>query len=601
MNVPYVHMIMNGRRQAAQGHSLKRGVIRRGLTLGLAAGLWLALVPTQAVADVSQPTWSKWYSVSFGQRAQTFTAPSTGGLDHVSLMLNYDYGYGSAGTVDVHNVDATTQQPTGSALPGSVVDLHGPTMTYAYPFFKFPFASPIPVTGGKTYAIVMTTTAGVRSWAGMTSAPAVDVGGRAWTAPGCVSGCTWSSTGYFPYDFAFEAGLPTAPAPGGNSVPAVKANINPVSVPEGAIPTNTGTFSDPDGDTVTLSPSANTGSAGTVTPSGAGTWSWKGAAADEGQGQTITITADDGHGNTAKAQFSTVVENALPKATISGAPTGGAREGTTITLTASATSPSAEDAAGVFIFSWSVQENSNPPTTSGGPTLTLKTDDEGLYTVTLIATDDGGVPSPLVTATINGVDVKPTAAITGFTQSFVIVPQQPLTFNGNFSDAGSVVDPAASYQVTWAWGDNSPNTTDTTGGTGNHSATHTYTASGTYTVTMTAADDDGVAGSATTTVTILTPEAALAKITTFVQGVSGLNAGQRNSLLVKIKAANDSMQRTNYNAACGQLNAFANEVDADQKAGRLTSGDAGTLIDAARQTQRSLGCFQTLVEFLNGL
>src|SRR5216683_1793306 len=190
MNVPYVQMIMNGRRQVAQGHSLKRGVIRRGLTLGLAAGLWLALVPTQAVADVSQPTWNKWYPVSFGERAQTFTAPSTGALDHVSLMLNYDYGYGSGGTVDVRNVDAN-QQPTGSALPGSIVDLHGATATYAYPFFKFPFGSPIPVTSGKTYAIVMTISYGVRSWPGATSA--VHTGGRGWQAPGGASVCTWSS------------------------------------------------------------------------------------------------------------------------------------------------------------------------------------------------------------------------------------------------------------------------------------------------------------------------------------------------------------------------------------------------------------------------
>jgi hypothetical protein len=598
MKVPYVHMIMNGRRQAAQGHSLKRGVIRRGLTLGLAAGLWLALVPsTQAVADVTQPTGNKWYSVSFGERAQTFTAPSTGGLDHVSLMLNYDYGYGSSGTVDVRNFDATTQQPTGAALPGSVLDLHGSTATYAYPFFKFPFASPIPVTGGRTYAIVMTITAGVRSWAGATSA--VYAGGRAWTAPGCISVCTaWSSTGYYPYDFAFEAGLPAAPAPGGNSVPTVKANINPVTVPEGAIPANTGTFSDPDGDTVTLSASSNTGSAGTVTAGGAGTWSWNGAAADEGQSQTITITADDGHGNAAKAQFSTVVENALPKAVISGAPTS-AREGTTITLTASATSPSAEDTAGVFTFNWSVQEYSNPPTTSSGPTYTLKTDDEGIYTITLIATDDGGLPSPGATVIIHGVDSTPAAAITSVSQSFVIVPQQELTFNGTFSDAGSAVDPAASYEVTWAWGDKSPNTT---GGTAYLTKQpHTYTASGTYTVTLTVNDDDKVAGSATTTVTVLTPEAALAKLITFVQGVSGLNAGQKNSLLAKLNAANDSLQRGNSNAACGQMNAFVNEVDADQKAGRLTSGDAGTMTNAARQIQRSLGCFHTLVEFLNGL
>ena len=589
-------MIMNGRRQAAQGHSLKRGVIRRGLTLGLAAGLWLALVPsTQAVADVTQPTWSKWYPVSFGERAQTFTAPSTGGLDHVSLMLNYDYGYGSGGTVDVRNVDATTQQPTGAALPGSVVDLHGATATYAYPFFKFPFASPIPVTGGKIYAIVMTITYGVRSWAGAPSA--VYDGGRAWTAPGCISTCTWSSTGYFPYDFAFEAGLPAAPAPGGNSAPTIKANVNPATVTEGAIPTNTGTFSDPDGDAVTLSASSNTGPAGTVTASGAGTWSWTGVAADEGQSQTITITADDGHGNTAKAQFSTVVENALPKATISGAPTS-AREGTTITLTASATSPSAEDTAGVFTYTWSATNYDSKLPDGSGPSYTLTTDDEGVYTITLIATDDGGVPSPKVSVTINGTDSTPAPAIS-FSQPFVIVPQQPLTFNGTFSDAGSAVDPAASYQVTWAWGDKSPNTT---GGTAYLTQQpHTYTAAGTYTVMLTVADDDGVAGSATITVTVLTPEAALAKLITFVQGVSGLNAGQKNSLLDKLNAANDSLQRGKSNAACGQLNAFANEVDADQKAGRLTSGEAGTMTDAARQIQRSLGCFQALVEFLNGL
>src|SRR5712691_492817 len=595
MKAPYVHMIMNGRRQAAPGHSLKRGVIGRGLTLGLAAGLWLALVPSQAVADVSQPTWSTWYSVSFGERAQTFTAPSTGGLDHVSLMLNYDYGYGSSGTVDVRNIDATTLQPTGAALPGSVVDLHGPTATYAYPFFKFPFASPIPVTGGKAYAIVMTITAGVRSWAGVTSAPPQDKdpGGRAWKAQGCSSVCTtWSSTGYFPYDFAFEAGLPTAPAPGGNSAPTVKANKNPATVTEGAIPTNTGTFSDPDGDTVPLSVSSNTGSAGTVTASGAGTWSWNGAAADEGQGQTITITADDGHGNTAKAQFTTVVENALPKATISGAPTS-APEGTTINLTASAVSPSAEDTAGVFTYTWSATNYDSKLPDGSGPTYTLTTDDEGIYTIKLIATDDGGVPSPPATVTINGVDSTPAPAIS-FSQPYVIVPQQPLKFTGSFTDAGLAVDGAANYTPTWTWSDNYPSSSELV-------ATRAFSAAGTYTATLTVKDDDGVAGSATTTVTVITREAALAKITTFVQGVSGLNAGQRNSLLVKMQAVLDSLQRGNSNAACGQLNAFVNEVDADQKAGRLTSGDAGTMTDAARQIQRSLGCFQTLVEFLNGL
>ncbi|HEX9096903.1 MAG TPA: PKD domain-containing protein [Candidatus Dormibacteraeota bacterium] len=587
MKVPSVHMIMNGRRQAAQSRFLKRGVILRCLTLGLAAVLGLVVaLPASAATTVSQPTWSKWYPISFGERAQTFTATTTGTLDHVSLLLNYDYGYGSGGTVDVRNVDATTLQPTGAALPGSVLDLHDSTATYVYPFYVFPLPSPISVTSGTKYAIVVTITYGVRSWAGLGSPPPVDIGGRAWTAPGCIWTCAWTSAGFFPMDFAFEAGMTAAPPKPANSAPTVKANLDAVQVNEGAVPTAAGTYSDPDGDTVTLSASD-----GTVTPGAGGTWSWKGAAADEGQGQTITITADDGHGNSATAQFTTVVVSVLPTAKISGAP-GSVREGQTIALTASATSPSAEDTAAGFAFNWTATEYGNALPGSSGSSFSLKTDDEGVYVITLTATDESGHVSPTVSVTINGVDSTPAASITSVTQAFVIVPQQTLSFSGTYTDAGSVVD--TSYTTTWSWGDGSPNSAG-------NSATHAFASSGTYTVTYRAADDDGVAGSASTTVTVLTPAAALAKIAGLVSGQSGLNKGQMNSLLAKLNAAGDSWQRGDSGAACNQLNAFVNEVDADQKTGRISSGDAATMTDAARLTQRSMGCFRTLVEFLSGL
>jgi hypothetical protein len=589
MKRPYVHMIMNGRRQAAQRRFLKRGVIRRGLTLGLAAvvGLMVA-VPASAATDVSQTTWNKWYPISFGERAQTFTAKTTGGLDHVSLMLNYDYGYGSGGTVDVRNVDPTTQQPTGSALPGTVVDLHGPTATYVYPFFVFPLPTPLLVTSGTKYAIVVRISYGVRSWAG--AGWPVYTGGQAWTSPGCVSVCTWYSTGYYPGDFAFATGVTTAPPPPANSTPTIKANLDSVQVKEGAVPTAGGTYSDSDGDTVTLSASASTGSAGTVTGA-AGSWSWTGAAADEGQGQTITITADDGHGNTAKAQFSTVVVSVLPTAKISGAPSS-VREGTTVALSGSATSPSAEDTAAGFTYTWTATEYGNALPGGGGSSYSLKTDDEGVYIITLTATDDSGFPGPTTSVTINGVDSRPAASITSVTQAFVIVPQQTLTFTGTYTDAASAVD--GSYTPTWSWGDRTPNSPG-------WSAPHSYSAAGTYTATLTVTDDDGAAGSATTTVTVLTPAQALAKLTALVSGQSGLTKGQMNSLLAKLNAATDSAQRGDFGTSCNQLNAFVNEVETDQKAGRISSGDAATMTDAARTTQRSMGCFRTLVEFLSGL
>jgi len=477
--------------------------------------------------------------------------------------------------------DAATLHPTGSAINGTAVDFTDKTITNSNSWYKFPFASPISVTSGTRYAIVLTIRSGYRYWAGVTS-PA-NTGGRAWSSPRCNGACsTWYSTGNAPADFAFEANATTASA---NSAPTVKANLDPVPVSEGAIPANTGTFSDADGDTVHL-----TASAGNLqyTPASSGNWTWTGSAADEGQGQTITITADDGHGNMATAQFSTVVGSVLPTAKISGAPAS-AREGTTIALTASATSPSAEDTAAVFTFTWSVNGIAVPGVS--GTSYSLKIDDEGAYVITLIATDDGGFPSPPVTVTINGVDSTPVVAIS-FTQPWVIVTQQSLTFNGSYTDAGSTVD--TSYQPTWTWSDNYPSSSDLV-------ATRTFTAAGTYTATLTVRDDDGVGGSATTTVTVLTTAAALAKMSSLVSSQSGLNAGQKNSLLAKLNAAADSIQRGNTSAACNQLNAFANEVGADQKAGNMTSVDAGNLIDGARLTQRSLGCFRTLVEFLNGL
>jgi PKD repeat protein len=286
-----------------------------------------------------------------------------------------------------------------------------------------------------------------------------------------------------------------------------------------------------------------------------------------------------------------VVGSQTPAPKISGAPTS-AREGTTISLTASATSPSAEDTAAGFTYKWTVTEYGNALPGGSGASYSFKTDDEGVYVVTLTATDDGGFSGTTPPVTINGIDIAPVASVTSVPQGFVIVPQQSLSFTGTFTDAGSAVD--TSYTTTWSWGDGSANSAGL-------SATHIYASSGTFTVTLTAADDDGAAGSATTTVSVLTPAAALAKITALASAQSGLNKGQMNSLLAKLNAAADSWQHGNSGAACNQLNAFVNEVDADQKTGRISSGDAATMTDAARLTQRSMGCFRTLVEFLSGL
>jgi len=591
MKVPYVHMIMNGRRQAAERSFLKKGVIRRCLTLGLAAvvGLMVA-VPASAAGtpDANNQTGTNNWLSAFGgstMLAQTFTALTTGSLDQVALPLGTIWN--GAGTISIVPLDSAGKP---SSMRGTSVGRYGPYLSCCVTFGSYPIAPAYSVTAGGHYAIVVVPNIGSSvSWGVVRSNDYA--GGQLWFGN---QPSTWSYTTSMGYDFDFityVTGAGVTPPPPANSAPTVKANLDAVQVTEGAVPTAGGTYADGDGDTVTLSASALTGAAGTVTPGAAGTWSWKGAPADEGQGQTITITADDGHGNKSTTQFSTTVLSAPPTAKISGAPAS-AREGTAMTLTASATSPSAEDTAAPFTYAWSATDYDSQLPGGSGATYPLKTDDEGVYKVTLIATDESGHASLPVTVTINGVDSTPAASITSVPQGFVIVPQQTLTFSGTYTDAGTAVD--GSYTPTWAWGDKTPNTHGWT-------ATHSYSSAGTYTAALTVTDDDGVGGTATTTVTVLTQAAALAKITSLVSSQSGLNKGQMNSLLAKLNAAGDSWQRGDAGTACNQLNAFGNEVAADQKAGRISGGDAATMTDAAGLTQRSMGCFRTLVEFLSGL
>jgi hypothetical protein len=332
-------------------------------------------------------------------------------------------------------------------------------------------------------------------------------------------------------------------------------------VTEGTAPTNSGTFADAIGLTVHL-----TASSGTVnyTPASSGNWTWNGSATDEGPGQTIIIKADDGNGGTGEATFTTESNRKAPTVTIQGA-TSSVKEGTTITLTATAVSDSADDNKAGFSFNWTATEYGNALPSSTAATYILKVDDEGSYMFTLQATDDGGVPSAIVPVAIAAVDSKPTVSGLQVSNPMIVTTQQTLTFSGTSADNGAAVDSA--YKATWDFGDgmSSPTAPTPAGLT----ATHAYANGGTYTATLTVRDDDGVAGSATTTVTVLTPLQAIGKIGTYLQGLGDLSTGQKNSLQAKLNAVADSYQRGSTGVACNQLNAFVNEVDADQKSGRL--------------------------------
>ncbi|MHB0929402.1 MAG: PKD domain-containing protein [Candidatus Nanopelagicales bacterium] len=92
-----------------------------------------------------------------------------------------------------------------------------------------------------------------------------------------------------------------------NTVPDITAGGD-ITVDEGGMATNSGTYADPDGDTIVFSATA-----GTVTNNGNGTWSWTMAAGDgPADSQTVTITANDQRGGISTSSFNLSVNNLAP-------------------------------------------------------------------------------------------------------------------------------------------------------------------------------------------------------------------------------------------------------------------------------------------------
>lgn len=147
-----------------------------------------------------------------------------------------------------------------------------------------------------------------------------------------------------------------------NHPPVIAADNAARSVAEGSAITNTGTFSDPDGNaTVELSASI-----GTVTPNNAaGTWSWSHTPADGPLTPTVTITAMDSGSpvQTATASFSLTVTNVPPTLALSGNAT--VNEGSSYPLGLGAVTDPGADTISSYTINWG--DGTTPQTFTGVP------------------------------------------------------------------------------------------------------------------------------------------------------------------------------------------------------------------------------------------
>jgi PKD repeat protein len=209
-------------------------------------------------------------------------------------------------------------------------------------------------------------------------------------------------------------------------------------------------------------------------------------APDDNGGYAVTLAATDKDGGTNAVTRSINVSNVAPKPTILGAPTT-SPEGTTITLTASATDPSYVDTAAGFTYGWSVLENGRVFLTAASPNLTFTPAYNGTYLAILTATDkDHG--SRTASKTINVVDVIPRPTIAGIPNLNYEAAQISLTALVTDSNPA---DTAAGF--TYAW-NVTKNGSAYAQGT---AAAFTFTPddNGGYIVTLGVTDKDGATGS----------------------------------------------------------------------------------------------------------
>jgi YVTN family beta-propeller protein len=148
-----------------------------------------------------------------------------------------------------------------------------------------------------------------------------------------------------------------------------------------------------------------------------------------------------------------------------------------------------------------------------------------------------------------------------------------------------VDDPSLVASVTWDfYGDGTAIRSTTTLDT-----QFTYPQAGTFTPTVTVFFTDGTQASRTMSLVVQSPADAMGTTTSMVDWLA-LPDGITNSLVTKLDAAALSFTRGSHQAACGQMQAFENELHARVQGGQLADGASAPLLGETAAIRVSLGC-----------
>jgi PKD repeat protein len=299
---------------------------------------------------------------------------------------------------------------------------------------------------------------------------------------------------------------------------------------------------------------------------------------------TVELTVTDDDGAVSDDTIVITVNNLAPS--IDPLPTYNVNEGTSLTFNGRGIDLGSDD----LTFTWSWGDYSPDTTTiyynngsSGDPAISPEVNpmdiidtvdhtflDDGVYTVTLtVSDDDGAMSTETTTVTVN--NVAPSTTIDGYTQPFedFILPTDVLHFTGSYTDPG-ILD---THTIEWDFGDSAIVT-------GTLTPTHSYSAPGIYTVTLTVTDDDGGVDTDSVLIEVLSTDDATETVCGDVEDMN-MPKGLEDSCLSKLDNAIKSIEKGKDNAAANQLEAFINHVKA-QSGKKISEEDADALIAAAQ-------------------
>jgi len=292
---------------------------------------------------------------------------------------------------------------------------------------------------------------------------------------------------------------------------SITAPADGSSVNEGAAVTFTGTGSDPQDGALTGASLVWTSSLDGQIGTG-GTFMTSALSAGT---HTVTLTATDADGNTGAASITLTVVNQAPSASIT-APADSSTFGVGAAVTFTGTGSDPEDGAltgAALVWTSSVDGQIGTGVTFMTSALSV-----GTHTITLTATD-ANAQTGTASITLTVVNQAPSASITAPADGSVVTQGDVVTFAGTGSDPEDGALTGAS--LVWT------SSLDGQIGTGVTFMT-TLLSVGTHTVTLTATDSQGQAGTASLQITV-NPQAARLTVT---PGFAALDVGGMTTLSV---------------------------------------------------------------------